>query len=171
MAGFTNLRVARYPECLESIHINRLIRIKLFHRRSFDSTGYQKWPNVLRREEIVVCLHVVKRVSSFHRASSDLRDMETANPSLTQEWNPSLRPAPTSHATEPYRTDKSGQRGTAANERWRKNCFSIQSPCEILSNRIIFAGGFHAGAPIYIAVAKTRIPAAHVTCEHICGST
>ena len=30
---------------------------------------------------------------------------------------------------------------------------------------------FHANAPIYIPVAKTRIPAAPVTCERICGST
>ena len=28
-----------------------------------------------------------------------------------------------------------------------------------------------ADAPIYIPVAKTRIPAAPVTCERICGST
>jgi hypothetical protein len=30
---------------------------------------------------------------------------------------------------------------------------------------------FHADAPIYIPVAKTRIPAAPVTCERIYGST
>ena len=30
---------------------------------------------------------------------------------------------------------------------------------------------FHADAPIYIPVAKIRIPAAPVTCERICGST
>jgi hypothetical protein len=29
----------------------------------------------------------------------------------------------------------------------------------------------NADAPIYIPVAKTRIPAAPVTCERICGST
>jgi NAD(P)-dependent dehydrogenase (short-subunit alcohol dehydrogenase family) len=29
----------------------------------------------------------------------------------------------------------------------------------------------HADAPIYIPVAKIRIPAATVTCERICGST
>jgi len=32
-------------------------------------------------------------------------------------------------------------------------------------------GAFHADAPIYIPVAKIRIPAAPVTCERICGST
>lgn len=30
---------------------------------------------------------------------------------------------------------------------------------------------FHADAPIYITVAKTKIPAASVACERICGST
>jgi hypothetical protein len=30
---------------------------------------------------------------------------------------------------------------------------------------------FHAGAPLYIPGAKTRIPAELVTCEHICDST
>ncbi len=30
---------------------------------------------------------------------------------------------------------------------------------------------FHADVPIYIPVAKTRNPAAPVTCERICGST
>jgi len=30
---------------------------------------------------------------------------------------------------------------------------------------------FHAEAPLYIPGAKTRIPAAPVTCERICGST
>lgn len=100
---------------------SRLIRTNLFHGRIVNSTEYQTWPNVLRREEIVISLHVAKRVSSFHHASSDLRDMENANPSLTQERT--LQPPPTSHATEAYRKDKAGQRATAAKERWRKNCF------------------------------------------------
>jgi hypothetical protein len=59
----------------------QLIRAKPFQRRSRDSTGYQNVPNVLRGEEIFVYLHVIKRVSSFHLASSHLREMETASPS------------------------------------------------------------------------------------------
>jgi hypothetical protein len=87
------------------------------------------------------------------------------------EWSPSLRPAPTSYAAELCRTGKFGQRGAAANEDWRNECFFNQPSCALLSNRIIFGAGFHADAPIYIPAAKTRIPAAPVTCEHICGST
>jgi NAD(P)-dependent dehydrogenase (short-subunit alcohol dehydrogenase family) len=52
-------------EFLRSIHTS-------LPRAQFDSTGYQNVPNVLRREEVLVCLHVVKRVSSFHREQQAL---------------------------------------------------------------------------------------------------
>ena len=70
---------------------------------------------------------------------------------------------------------------------WFERKFEFSFPVELLPNLCarlrgtparleeVLHGRSHtiliAEAPIYIPVAKTRIPAAPVTCERICGST
>jgi hypothetical protein len=70
---------------------------------------------------------------------------------------------------------------------WFERQFEFSLPVELLPNLCarlrgtparleeVLRGRSHtiliADAPIYIPVAKTRIPAAPVTCERICGST
>jgi hypothetical protein len=66
---------------LRSLPTSRLIRTKPFQGRSLTQPGTTMCLMYLQREEIFVSLHVVKRVSSFHRASSDLKEMEIAIPS------------------------------------------------------------------------------------------
>jgi hypothetical protein len=74
-----------------------------------------------------------------------------------------------SYATEPYRTDN-----------LVNSALALMSPGgRIFSKPVILRTlvelehplAFQADAPMYIAVAKTRIPAAPVICERICGST
>ncbi len=51
----------------------------------------------------------------------------------------------------------------------KRSAFSDSFPEKANLGSLLFAQ--NADAPIYFPVAKTRIPAAPVTCERICGST
>jgi hypothetical protein len=64
-------------------------------------------------------------------------------------------------AAKMIRFHKSAQDGCYKNN-CSSNARSRQPPSPL---------AFQDGTPIYIPVAKTRIPAAPVTCERICGST